>query len=270
MRIGLAQAGFPRSVADGVQRVQQFLRESRERGCDIVCFPEAYLPGMREQGFPVPDFSPAEQQETLKAIQHTAREVGVPVILPMEWQTENGVHNAAVVIDEHGAIQGWQIKNQLDPGEDHLYVPGNVRRVFTIKGVTFGIAICHEGWRYPETVRWAAVRGASIVFHPHYCGGPSGSRQPTEWGNPANPYYEKAMVCRSLENNIYFASINYALPYQESTTSLISPEGECLTWAPYGEELLLVHDIDPARATGLLARRYNSERYGEAVTPTGA
>ncbi len=31
----------------------------------------------------------------------------------------------------------------------------------------FGVAICHEGWRYPETVRWAAVRGAKVVFHPH-------------------------------------------------------------------------------------------------------
>jgi len=27
--------------------------------------------------------------------------------------------------------------------------------------------ICHEGWRYPETVRWAVRRGAQVVFHPH-------------------------------------------------------------------------------------------------------
>ena len=36
--------------------------------------------------------------------------------------------------------------------------------------LTFGIAICHEAFRYPETVRWAAVRGAKIVFHPHCTG----------------------------------------------------------------------------------------------------
>ena len=29
--------------------------------------------------------------------------------------------------------------------------------------LTFGVAICHEGWRYPETVRWAARRGAHVV-----------------------------------------------------------------------------------------------------------
>jgi predicted amidohydrolase len=39
--------------------------------------------------------------------------------------------------------------------------------MFQAGPLTFGIVICHEGWRYPETVRWAARRGAHVVFHPH-------------------------------------------------------------------------------------------------------
>jgi hypothetical protein len=35
---------------------------------------------------------------------------------------------------------------------------GSSRRVRS----PFGVAICHEGWRYPETVRWAARRGAQV------------------------------------------------------------------------------------------------------------
>lgn len=34
-------------------------------------------------------------------------------------------------------------------------MPGETRQIFEAGGVRFGIAICHEGWRYPETVRWA-------------------------------------------------------------------------------------------------------------------
>jgi predicted amidohydrolase len=34
-------------------------------------------------------------------------------------------------------------------------------------------------------------------------------------------------VLRSVENTIYFASVNYALRFQESATSLIAPSGEC-------------------------------------------
>jgi len=48
--------------------------------------------------------------------------------------------------------------------------------------VKFGVAICHEGWRYPETVRWAAVRGAKIVFHPHHTGSDHEGVRPTQWG----------------------------------------------------------------------------------------
>lgn len=264
MRIGLAQARFPESLAAGVANVQRFLHEARTAGCDIICLPEAYLPGMRGCGFDVAAFSPAEQQQAVETIAQTAWETGVAVVLPMEWQSESGLLNAALVIDEQGALLGYQPKTQLDPAEDDLFVPGQGRRVFTVKGVTFGIAICHEGWRYPETVRWAAVRGASIVFHPHICGGPHAARAVSGWGQAGNPYYDGAQVCRSAENNIYFASVNYALLRQESATCLISPAGECLGWAPYGQETLLVLEIDPAAATGLLARRYSPERYRKA------
>ncbi len=74
------------------------------------------------------------------------------------------------VFDAHGEILGFQTKNQLDPTEDRFYVPGDTRRLFDIDRQTFGIAICHEGWRYPETVSWAAARGAKVVFHPQHTG----------------------------------------------------------------------------------------------------
>ena len=127
----------------------------------------------------------------------------------------------------------------------------------------FGIAICHEGWRYPETVRWAAARGAKIVFHPQHTGSNTDGVRLTEWGSPAAPYYEKAMTCRALENTIYFASVNYALRFPESATSLIAPSGKCQAYLPYGEEGLLVERLRLEEATGLLASRYAPDRYRE-------
>jgi predicted amidohydrolase len=127
----------------------------------------------------------------------------------------------------------------------------------------FGMAICHEGWRYPETVRWAAVRGAKIVFHPHLTGSDHRGVRPTQWGASDSPYYEKAMMMRSKENTIYFASVNYALRFQESATSLIDPSGRCQAYLPYGQEGVLVQAIKAEEATGLLATRYAPERYQE-------
>ncbi len=173
------------------------------------------------------------------------------------------VFEAAVVFDAQGQIQGYQTKNQIDPTEDQFYVPGNTRQIFEINGVKFGVAICHEGWRYPETVRWAAARGAKIVFHPQHTGTEREGVRLTEWGAARNPYYEKAMMMRSRENTIYFASVNYALRFQESATSLITPSGECRAYLPYGQEGVLVQEINVEEATGLLAARYAPERYQE-------
>ena len=183
----------------------------------------------------------------------------------MERHTELGRQIAAFVIDAQGRIQGYQTKNQLDPTEDQFYVPGNTRRLFEINGIKFGVVICHEGWRYPETVRWAAVRGAKIVFHPHHTGSDQKGVRLTQWGAADAPYYEQAMMMRSRENTIYFASVNYALRYQESATSLIAPSGKCQAYLPYGQEGVLVQSINVEEATGLLAARYAPERYQEVT-----
>jgi len=135
--------------------------------------------------------------------------------------------------------------------------------MFEVNGVRFGVAICHEGWRYPETVRWAAARGARIVFHPQHTGSNGEGALPARWGAAGGPFYEKAMLLRSIENTIYFASVNYALRSPESATSLITPAGECQAYLPYGEEGVLVQEIRPETATGLLARRFAPERYEE-------
>lgn len=79
-------------------------------------------------------------------------------------------------------------------------------------------------------------------------------------GEVSNPdFYNGAMVCRSLENNIYFASVNYAIPNQRVTTTLISPTGERLCVAASGGEELLVYEIDPVKATRILAQRFQPE-----------
>jgi N-carbamoylputrescine amidase len=267
MIIALASPSVASSVDEGLEKVKRFLSEASGQGAEIVCFPEAYLPGLRGQDFEVPPFDQAEHERVLSAVMHWARTYAVATILGMETLTDAGRQIVACVIDARGEVQGHQTKNQLDPTEDRFYVPGHRRQLFQINGVKFGIAICHEGWRYPETVRWAAVRGAKIVFHPQLTGTTRHGVRLTHWGSTEAPYYEKAMTMRSIENSIYFASVNYGLPFQESATTLIGPSGQCQAFLPYGQEGLLVQTIDVDTATAHLAMRYAPERYQEG--PSG-
>jgi predicted amidohydrolase len=263
MIIALASPGIASSMDQGLDKIKRLMSEASAKGAEIVCFPEAYLPGLRGQDFEVPPYDQAQQNRALESVAQWARTVAVATILGMERITEAGRQIASYVIDAQGQIQGYQTKNQLDPTEDQYYVPGNTRRLFEINGVKFGIVICHEGWRYPETVRWAAARGAKIVFHPQHTGAEKEGIPKTEWGAAGGPYYEKAMMCRSIENTIYFASVNYALRYQESATSLITPSGRLQAYLPYGQEDVLAQKINVDEATGLIAARYAPERYQE-------
>jgi predicted amidohydrolase len=261
MIIALASPCIASTLDDGLDKIKRLLSEASTQGAELVCFPEAYLPGLRGQDFEVLPWDRSQQESALKSVAQLARTYAVAMIIGMENVTDTGRQIVAFVIDAQGEIQGYQTKNQLDPSEDQFYVPGNTRRLFEINGVKFGVAICHEGWRYPETVRWAAVRGAKIVFHPQHTGSDREGVRLTQWGAASAPYYEKAMMMRSIENTIYFASVNYALRFQESATSLIDPSGQCQAYLPYGQEGVLVQTINVDEATGLLANRYAPERY---------
>jgi predicted amidohydrolase len=264
LRIGLAAMRNPPSVAERLETVKRVLAEAATRDVAIVCFPETYIPGLRGCDFPVPAPDQCRQREALEEVRVAAEAHRVAAVIGMEWESAAGLHNVAFVVSRVGEVVGYQAKNQIPLEEEPFYVPDGQRRLFEIDGVPFGIAICHEGWRYPESVRWAATRGARLVFHPQLTGSDHSGMTIERWGDPDSPYYEKAMVARSVENTIYFASVNYALRYQDSATSILGPEGECLASVPYGQEQLLVHDIDLSRATGLCARRFNPALYPPA------
>lgn len=263
IRIGLASARNAPTVDERFEIVSRMLAEAGEQNVAIVCFPEAYLPGLRGGDFAVAPHDQQRQRDALKAVSAAAAKNRVAVVMGMEWETDLGIHNVAFVIGRDGSIEGYQAKNQIPPVEEPYYVPDGKRRLFEIDGVPFGITICHEGWRYPEAVRWSAVRGAKIVFHPQLTGSDEQGPSLTRWGDPEAPYYEKAMIARAAENEIYFASVNCAMRFQDSATTLINPDASCAAFVPYGREGLLVHDLDLDLATGLYAGRYDPNVYPE-------
>ena len=66
----------------------------------------------------------------------------------------------------------------------------------------------------------AAVRaGAQLVCVPHYV--TTAGPLPSRWCDVANPYNEKALMCRALENTVYVAQANVAGPDQGSATAIV-------------------------------------------------
>jgi predicted amidohydrolase len=255
-RIALANLRHPATPAESVSLAEQDIAQAGQAQADIVCFPECFVPGYRGMGKQLPPPDAAFLQQAWSTIAAAAGRANVAVILGTERIVDGGLVATALVIDREGTIAGFQDKVQIDPSEEGTYTPGSGRRLFQSGPVTFGIVICHEGWRYPETVRWAARQGAPIVFHPHFHAAEPGSYRPSTFADPANSFHEKAALCRAAENTCYFATVNFASEGSPTTSAVIDPEGALIGYQPYGQEGLLIADIDLSAATGLLAARY--------------
>lgn len=254
-RIALANVRFPSSPGESVELAEDAIGQASAKGAGIVCFPECFVPGYRVPGKRVPPPDAEFLERAWSAVGAAAARANVAVVLGTERVAGSALLASALVADRDGTVLGFQDKVQIDPSEEGTYSFGSGRRVFQTGPLKFGVAICHEGWRYPETVRWAARRGAHVVFHPHFHEAEPGSYEPTVFGDPANSFHEKALLCRAAENTCYVASVNYASPSPPTTSAVVKPDGTLLCYQPYGEEGLLVADIDLDEATGLLASR---------------
>ena len=255
-RIALANIAFPTNREESVLVATRAIFDASKNRAELICFPECFVPGYRapDKGILPPDS--AFLESAWSTISAAADEAKIGVILGTERVVERKLLITALVINADGTIAGFQDKVQLDPSEELVYSPGSHRRMFHAGPLKFGIAICHEGWRYPETVRWSAQRGAHIVFHPHFHEAEPDGYAPSSFAEPANSFHEKAALCRAAENTCYFATVNYASAGSPTTSAVVQPDGSLLVHQPYGKEGLLIADINLDSATGLLARRY--------------
>ncbi|HEY7155528.1 MAG TPA: carbon-nitrogen hydrolase family protein [Gemmataceae bacterium] len=253
-RIALANIRFPATPDESIALAEQAIDRASLKGARLICFPECFVPGYRI-GKRVPPADPAFLERAWSVIAKAAAKANITVVLGTERILNGNLLITALVIDSDGSIAGFQDKVQIDPSEEGTYTPGSGRRVFQAGPLTFGIAICHEGFRYPETVRWAARRGAHVVFHPHIHEAEPGSYRPATFADPANSFHEKAALCRAAENTCYFATVNCASLGSPTTSAIVRPDGTLLCYQPYGEEGLLIADLDITTATGLLAAR---------------
>ena len=255
-RIALANLRFPANPLESVELAEQAIAEAAAVEAGILCFPENFTPGYRAPGRNVTPPDAVYLERAWSTIAAAAGRAKIAVILATERIVGSALLATALVINADGSVAGFQDKIQIDPSEEGLYAAGTgARHLFRAGALKFGVVICHEGWRYPETVRAAARQGAHVVFHPHFAEAEPGSYRPTTFADPVNTFHEKAALCRAAENTCYFATVNYASEGSPTTSAVVRPDGTLQNFQPYGKAGLLLAELDLDTATGLLASR---------------
>lgn len=248
LRIALAQITQTDDLQQNGRKILQYLEQAARAGVQIVCFPEAQTAGYRAD-ISAPD-APVQVGE-LRALHDTVAETcarhGIACILGTETPLETDPHrgkpyNSAVVISESGEILGVHHKTRLTPLDAIAYTAGQGFTTYELFGVTVGVVICFEGFRFAETTEECVRQGAQLVFHPQ-----NNTTRPNDWKIPIH----HAMIrTRAAENTVWFASCNCALvPHQNCRTQIIAPNGVMHAECEMKKEELLISDIDVDRAT---------------------
>jgi predicted amidohydrolase len=252
-KIGLAQCRQTGDLATNAATIRHFLQEASRAGVQILCFPETQTVGYRVDiatpNLPVPV---AQLEDLHGEVARFCGRAGMGCILGTETPLAPDPHqgkprNSALVISEAGTILGVHHKTRLTPLDAVAYSPGNSIETFTLFGITVGVVICFEGFRFPETTRECVRQGAQIVFHPQ-----NNTTRPNDWKVPV---HQALIVTRAAENTIWFASCNACLiPHQNCHSLIVAPDGQVQAQSELKQEQLLVAEIDVDQATRAMFR----------------
>jgi len=180
MKLIVATCQLPVSsdIRSNTRQVLRQMRTSKSRGAQVAHFCEACLSGYAGVDFAShAGFDWDLLVQCTQQVRELARELRLWVILGSTHRLtgRHKPHNSVYVINARGELVDRYDKmfcagdRSGNTGDLAHYSPGNHFSVFTIKGVSCGVLICHD-YRYPELHREYKRRGVQLLFHSYHAG----------------------------------------------------------------------------------------------------
>jgi len=248
-------------LAGNVAALQARIGEARERGADVVLFPELSI-----TGYPPEDLllKPSFVQDAAAALSDLAAGVtgivacvGVPADgAAFSAGTSldggrtspagTGLHNSAAVLAD-GRVAAVHHKHHLPNyavfDERRYFEPGDRALVIDLDGHRLGVTICEDIWAPGGPTEWSVLDGGAEVI----------------LNLSASPYHrgkgrerERLFAARCRDHRCFLAFCNAVGGQDELVfdghSLVIGPDGSILArGAPFEEEMLVV-EIDPTVA----------------------
>ncbi len=151
------------------------------------------------------------------------------------------IYNSSVILGPKGFVGRYRKIHLFDTEKSCFDAGTDVPPVFDLDGIKVGVMICFD-WRFPETARSLALKGAEIIAHP---------------SNLVLPHCPQAMITRCLENRIFAITADRVgeekrIPGEKLTfigqSQVVDPDGNILVRASETEEEVHIVDIDLEKA----------------------
>lgn len=257
MKIAGAQVGSVwEDPAASLRKAEPYVQVAAEKGASLICFPEQFATGwdpasrefVQDHGGPVPS-----------GFRHLAREFGIAVLGSFRERGVLRPRNSCIVFDPDGDEIALYAKCHLfSPAhEDECYEPGEDPGIFSLEGVSCGIAICYD-LRFSDLFGIYAERGVHAML------------VPAAWPASRIGHWDLFIRARALEYQLYVIGINTTgvtpLDTYSGASLAADPHGLVIARAGTGEEIFIVDIERDAVQRAREALPVNRDRRPETYT----
>jgi predicted amidohydrolase len=250
VRVALAQIDCRLGDLEAnVGRARAAVAAARERGADLVVFPELQLSGYALG---------VAEQDTATAAGDAARVAeGAAALVCFHERDGERRHNSAVYV-EGGTALHVQRKVYLPdypPFAEHaLFTPGETVRAFDTALGRVAVCICNDAWQ-PFLPTFAAQDGAELLLVP--AASSTAVPEAEAYWRELTRFYARMLECYVVFVNRVGHEAGFTF---WGGSHVVDPLGEVVAEAPRLEESLLVADLDLDRVS---ARRRELPLLGE-------
>ncbi|OPZ84677.1 MAG: (R)-stereoselective amidase [bacterium ADurb.Bin429] len=241
-------------VEANLQRVERALADAQAAGAAILCMPEAFVQGVIPDRARAKALAIAVDSADFAAIQQRVASYTPHLLLGFLERDGEKVYLSQAVL-ERGEILGIYRKVFT---ATHAVDRGHEFPLFTCKGVTYGVIICADSSAV-EPARILAMRGAQLLFTPHY------NYIAYADLDDHTRRVRASHIARAIENRLYVVRSNVVIPESQGVAHgeppgiglgdsfVVDPRGHFIAEAGLCTETLMVVDLpdDALAAAGL-------------------
>lgn len=241
MKVGFVQ-NHPEfgNVQANLDRVEEMLAG---KAAELFVLPELFSTGYRfkdmEQARQYAELVPGGQ--TTSFLISLAKKINTHFIAGLVEISDDRIYNSSVIVGPEGFIGRYRKIHLFDTEKTCFHTGTEAPPVFDLNGAKVGVMICFD-WRFPETARSLALKGAEIIAHP---------------SNLVLPHCPQAMITRCLENRVYAITADRVgdesrIPNESlhfiGQSQVVDPDGNILVRASETDEEVQIVDIDLDKA----------------------
>jgi predicted amidohydrolase len=224
------------NVQENLNRIEEMLAG---KVADLYVLPELFATGYRfknrDEAHRYAELVPGGM--TTHFLISLAKKYNAHFIAGLVEIEDDRIYNSSVILGPKGFIGRYRKIHLFDTEKACFHGGTEAPPVFDLNGAKVGVMICFD-WRFPETARSLALKGAEIIAHP---------------SNLVLPHCPQAMITRCLENRVFAITVDRVgeeerIPGEKLTfigqSQVVDPDGKIVVRASETEEEVHIVDID--------------------------